>query len=77
MLRRQISRSTAQQNQPVDDVLGDPVVPRQPQIFVCQLLRDTAACILAAAEQLMFRYLQYAADILQKSYVRVTQPRFP
>ena len=72
----QVSR-VWQGDQAIQDILSQPVVSGQLQIFFGQLFRPPALGVLAGGQQLFLTALQDLTDALEQGDVRVGQPRFP
>ena len=74
MLAEQVAQQTAQGDQAIQDILSQPVVSGQLQIFFGQLFRPPALGVLAGGQQLFLTALQDLTDALEQGDVRVGQP---
>ena len=77
MLTDQVAQQTAQGDQAIEDILSQPVVSGQLQIFFSQLFCPPALGVFAGGQQLFLTALQDLTDALKQGDVRVGQPRFP
>ena len=77
MLAEQVAQQTAQGDQAIQDILSQPVVSGQLQIFFGQLFRPPALGVLAGGQQLFLTALQDLTDALEQGDVRVGQPQLP
>lgn len=74
MLAEQVAQQTAQGDQAIQDILSQPVVSGQLQIFFGQLFRPPALGVFAGGQQLFLTALQDLTDALEQGDVRVGQP---